>query len=128
MKIFLPKTKKTGTTVTFLPDAEIFEKTRFHASSIKSRLHETAYLNPGLEIVFTNRREGEAEQTVFLESEGICAYVKELNKGKTAVHDVIYYKGKSEEIEIEESLESRLKVICDCCNTIPIIIYIILMI
>ena len=113
------KTKKTGTTVTFLPDAEIFEKTRFHASSIKSRLHETAYLNPGLEIVFTNRREGEAEQTVFLESEGICAYVKELNKGKTAVHDVIYYKGKSEEIEIEaafqfvDTFEERLLGYCN---------------
>ena len=46
----------TGTTVTFLPDKEIFEKTRFKADSIQSRLHETAYLNPGLTIHFTDNR------------------------------------------------------------------------
>lgn len=99
------KTRKTGTTVTFMPDGEIFEKTRFHAESIKSRLHETAYLNPGLEIVFTNCREGENEKITFLETEGICAYIKELNKGKTAIHDVIYYKGSSEDIEIETAIQ-----------------------
>lgn len=54
----------TGTTVTFLPDKEIFEKTRFKADSIQSRLHETAYLNPGLTIHFTdNRIEPAAEAT-----------------------------------------------------------------
>ena len=44
------KTRKTGTTVNFLPDDTIFEKTRFKAEEIKSRLHETAYLNPKLTI------------------------------------------------------------------------------
>ena len=48
----IAKTKKTGTTVNFLPDDTIFEKTRFKAEEIKSRLHETAYLNPTLTIVF----------------------------------------------------------------------------
>ena len=46
------KTRKTGTTVNFLPDDTIFEKTRFKAEEIKSRLHETAYLNPKLTIIF----------------------------------------------------------------------------
>ena len=55
----------TGTTVTFLPDDEIFEKTRFKAESIKSRLHETAYLNPGLTIYFEDRRAGSEEKQVF---------------------------------------------------------------
>ena len=44
------KTKKTGTKINFLPDGEIFEKTRFRKEEIKSRLHETAYLNPELTI------------------------------------------------------------------------------
>ena len=55
------RTKETGTTITFKPDAEIFEKTHFNASAIKSRLHETAYLNPGLTIAFFDQREGEKE-------------------------------------------------------------------
>ena len=49
------KTKKTGTCVNFLPDPEIFEKTRFREEEIKSRLHETAYLNPELTILFTDK-------------------------------------------------------------------------
>lgn len=56
----------TGTTVTFLPDGEIFDKTYFKAESIKSRLHETAYLNPGLSITFENRRSGEEETVLFM--------------------------------------------------------------
>ena len=51
------KTKKTGTTVNFLPDDQIFEKTRFRAEEVKSRLHETAYLNPELTIRFEDRRQ-----------------------------------------------------------------------
>ena len=42
----LGKTRQTGTSINFLPDPEIFEKTRFSATEVKSRLHETAYLNP----------------------------------------------------------------------------------
>ena len=63
----------TGTTVTFLPDGEIFDKTYFKAESIKSRLHETAYLNPGLSITFENRRPGEEETVLFHEEEGLKA-------------------------------------------------------
>ncbi len=47
----LGRTKETGTCINFLPDPEIFEKTRFSATDVKSRLHETAYLNPELTIV-----------------------------------------------------------------------------
>ena len=46
------KTREHGTTISFLPDPEIFEKTRFREEDIKSRLHETAYLNPELTIIF----------------------------------------------------------------------------
>ena len=49
------KTRATGTCINFLPDPEIFEKTRFSATEVKSRLHETAYLNPQLTISFEDR-------------------------------------------------------------------------
>ncbi len=53
------KTRKTGTKVNFLPDDTIFEKTRFRAEEVKSRMHETAYLNPELTIIFDDRRGSE---------------------------------------------------------------------
>ena len=51
----LRRTRETGTKINFLPDPEIFEKTRFQAEEVKSRLHETAYLNPELTILFELR-------------------------------------------------------------------------
>ena len=99
------KTEETGTKIHFMPDKEIFEKARLNAVSIKSRLHETAYLNPGLEIVFLNCREGEEEKVTFYETEGIQAYIRELNKGKSPVHDIIYIKGNSEDIEVEAAFQ-----------------------
>lgn len=95
----------TGTSVTFYPDGEIFEKTYFKAESIKSRLHETAYLNPNLTITFENKRVGEEEKVVFHEEEGISAYVKALNKEKEAVHDVVYFKRASEGMELEVAFQ-----------------------
>ena len=57
----LGKTRKTGTKVNFLPDDTIFEKTRFRGEEIKSRMHETAYLNPTLTIIYEDKREGSTE-------------------------------------------------------------------
>ncbi len=95
----------TGTTVRFLPDAEIFEKTYFKAESIKSRLHETAYLNNELTITFENKRFGEEEKIVFNEPDGIKAYVKDLNEGKETLHDVVYYKRNTDGIEVEVAFQ-----------------------
>jgi len=91
----------TGTTVTFLPDFEIFEKVRFKSDAIKSRLHETAYLNPGLIINYEDKRLGEQEKLLFHEPDGIKSYVKALNDGKEQVHDIVYFKRSSEGIEVE---------------------------
>lgn len=91
----------TGTIVTFMPDGEIFEKTRFKGEAIKSRLHETAYLNPELVINYEDRRTGSEEKITYHEPDGIKAYVKALNEGKEAVTDIIYFKRKSEGIETE---------------------------
>ena len=99
------KTKKTGTKISFLPDEEIFEVTRFSATEIKSRLHETAYLNPELTILFEDRREGKEETVQFHEPEGILGFIRDLNKNKEAVCDPIYFKGESDGITVECALQ-----------------------
>ena len=95
----------TGSTVQFYPDGEIFEKTYFKADAIKSRLHETAYLNPNLTIIFENKRVAEEEVITYHEPDGICAYVAELNKEKEKVHDVIYFKKTVGGIEMEVAFQ-----------------------
>ena len=95
------RTKKTGTWINFLPDPEIFEKTRFAAAEVKSRLHETAYLNPNLVIVFEDNRDGTTEHIEFHEPDGIIGYVKDLNKKKETIHEPVYFKGESEGITVE---------------------------
>lgn len=95
------KSRKTGTLINFLPDPEIFEKTNFAAEEVKSRLHETAYLNPTLTIVFEDRRGAETEHIEFHEPDGIIGFVKDLNQHKEALHEPIYFKGESEGITVE---------------------------
>ncbi|MGI6012359.1 MAG: DNA gyrase/topoisomerase IV subunit B [Ruminococcus sp.] len=100
----LPKegrTKETGTRVNFLPDPEIFEITRFSSAEVKSRMHETAYLNPQLTIDFADLRGEEPEYETFHEPDGIIGFVKDLNKKKEALHDPVYFKGESEGITVE---------------------------
>ena len=101
----LGKTRQTGTEINFLPDDEIFEKTRFKADWLKSRLHETAYLNPGLTIYYKNARANEKEELTYHEPEGIVAYVKELNRGKTVIHEPIYFKKELDQIEVEVAIQ-----------------------
>ena len=101
----LGKTRQTGTEINFLPDDEIFEKTRFKAEWLKSRLHETAYLNPGLTIYYKNARANEKEEITYHEPEGIIAYVKELNRGKTVIHEPVYFKKEIDKIEVEVAFQ-----------------------
>lgn len=101
----LGKTKETGTTINFLPDSEIFETTRFSSSDLKSRLHETAYLNPNLTIQFCDRRDGRDETAVFHEPEGIVGFVRDLNRNREVLHDPVYFKGESENITVEVAFQ-----------------------
>ncbi len=96
------KTKKTGTKINFLPDPTIFEKTRFKEDDVKSRMHETAYLNPGLTIIYEDRRGDEVEHIDFHEPDGIVGFVKDINKKQNleSLHDVISFSGESEGIEV----------------------------
>lgn len=101
----LGRTKKTGTRINFLPDSEIFEKTRFKEDEVKSRMHETAYLNPALTIVFEDKRKSEPEHVEFHEPDGIVGFVKDLNSNNDVLHEVIYFKGESEGIEVEAAFQ-----------------------
>lgn len=97
--------KETGTTVSFLPDDEIFEKTIFKEDAVKSRLHETAYLNPELTIIFSNKRSGKDETIIFHEPKGIESYVADINKNKEAVSSIIHFKDTYEGIEVEVAFQ-----------------------
>ena len=99
------KTKKTGTKINFLPDSEIFEKTRFKAEEVKSRMHETAYLNPELTIIFEDRRGTEVEHIEFHEPDGLVGFVKDLNRSQETIHDVVCFKGESEGITVEGAFQ-----------------------
>ena len=97
----LGKTKETGTTINFLPDDTIFDKTWFKEDEVKSRMHETAYLNPNLTIIFEDLRRDEPDVVTYHEPEGLVGYIKDMNKSKEAIHDVIYVQGETDGIAVE---------------------------
>ncbi|MBD5551642.1 MAG: DNA gyrase subunit B [Lachnospiraceae bacterium] len=99
------KTKETGTIINFLPDGEIFEKTRFREEEVKSRLHETAYLNPELTIIFEDRRKEEVEHLEFHEPDGITGFVKDMNANKDTIHEVIYFEGEAEGVQVQAAFQ-----------------------
>lgn len=99
------KTRKTGTKVNFLPDDTILEKTKFRAEEVKSRLHETAYLNPELTIVFDDKRPDSQEHIEYHEPDGILGFIRDLNQKKEVLHDPIYFKGTAEGIEVEAAFQ-----------------------
>ena len=101
----LGKTKETGTQVKFLPDPEIFEVTRFSSTEIKSRLHETAYLNPGLTIDFTDNRKEPVVHETYHELEGIVGFLKEMNKNVEKVTEPIYIKGVEDNVTVEIAIQ-----------------------
>jgi len=98
------KTRKTGTKVTFHPDATIFEKTTFSYDTLATRLREYAFLNKGLKITLTDERTEKSAEFRF--TGGIAEFVKHLNRGKSTLHDApIYMEGKKGNVEIEIALQ-----------------------
>ena len=92
------KTTETGTKVTFKPSASVFSTTVYSFSTLKERLRESAFLTKGLKIKLNDKRNDKEENFYF--EEGLKAFVDFLNEGKTALHDVVYFNGKSHEIEV----------------------------
>ena len=116
----LGKTRQTGTSINFLPDPELFEKTRFSATEVKSRLHETAYLNPELTIHFEDKRGAEVEDITYHEPDGIIGFIKDLNHSAEVLHDPVYLKGEADGIQVEVAFqftnEFRENVLGFCNN------------
>ena len=105
------KGRGSGTKVNFLPDDTIFDKTRFKEDEIKSRMHETAYLNPELTILFEDKRKDQPEQIEYHEPEGIIGFIRDMNKSAESVCDVIYFKGENEGISVEGAFQDRKSVV-----------------
>ncbi len=99
------KTRETGTTINFLPDETIFDKTWFKEEEVKSRLHETAYLNPQLTIIFEDKRKELKEYVEFHEPEGLIGFLADMNRSKEVIHEPIYFKGESEGITVEGAFQ-----------------------
>ncbi|TRL29529.1 DNA topoisomerase IV subunit B [Staphylococcus chromogenes] len=100
------KTKKTGTTVTFKPDPEIFKNaTSFNFDTLSERLQESAFLLKGLKITLEDRRADKERNEVYHYEEGIKEFVKYVNEGKETLHDVAFFQGESNEIELDVSFQ-----------------------
>ncbi len=98
-------TRETGTTINFLPDDTIFDKTWFREEDVKSRLHETAYLNPGLTIIFEDKRKEEKEYVLFHEPEGLVGFIEDMNRAKEVIHEPVFLKGEAEGITVEVAFQ-----------------------
>jgi DNA gyrase subunit B len=100
------KRPRTGTTVTFWPDADIFDETEFRAQTVLERLQVMAFLNRGLEIRFVDERPGKEQKTTYRYSGGIVDFVKHLNAAKESLfRKVCSYAQSEEKQEVEVALQ-----------------------
>jgi DNA gyrase subunit B len=98
-------TKDRGTTITFLPDADIFETLDYEFDMLEQRLRETAFLTRGLRITLTDER-GEGRSAEFKYDGGIEDFVVYLNENKAPIHNkIVYFEGESEEGAVEVAMQ-----------------------
>ncbi len=109
----LGTTKETGTTISFLPDLEIFDEDEFEWSieTLTQRLRETAFLTRGLRIVLTDERAG-GEQAEFHYEGGIRDFVAHVNENKDTVHKhIVYFEGSNSEGQVEIAMQWNTKYV-----------------
>ncbi|HVY79272.1 MAG TPA: DNA topoisomerase (ATP-hydrolyzing) subunit B [Solirubrobacterales bacterium] len=98
-------TKETGTAITFLPDAEIFDETQFDYSVLAERLRETAFLTRGLRIELTDER-GAGQSDTFHYEGGIVDFVAHLNENKDALHrKTVFFEGETDDGQVEVAMQ-----------------------
>jgi DNA gyrase subunit B len=98
-------TKQTGTTVTFLPDADIFETLEFDFTTLEERMRDTAFLTRGLRILLCDER-GAGHRAEFQYDGGIVDFVGYLNRNKEPIHKkIISFAGESEEGAVEVAMQ-----------------------
>ena len=97
---------KHGTTVTFLPDKEIFDETVYDYDTLRTRLRETAFLTKALKITLKDAREGQEKEETFHYEGGIREFVTYLNKGKMPLYEqVLYCEGTRDGVAVEVSMQ-----------------------
>ncbi|MCL1926024.1 MAG: DNA topoisomerase (ATP-hydrolyzing) subunit B [Syntrophorhabdaceae bacterium] len=97
------KSRKTGTKITFKPDAQIFTETEFSFDTLSQRLRELSFLNAGLKISILDERSGKSHD--FQYKGGIVEFVKHLNRNKTPLHPKpVYIEGEKDRVQIEVAL------------------------
>ena len=96
-------TNKTGTTVRFMPDPEIFSSTNFSYTTVCERMQESAFLLKGITIEVID--EEDERNAKFHYERGIEEYVEELNKGENTLHKVLSFDGSKDKIEVEISMQ-----------------------
>jgi DNA gyrase subunit B len=105
------KTKGTGTTISFLPDAEVFDELEWSAEILAQRLRETAFLTRGLRICLVDEREGEQRWEFHYEG-GIRDFIKHVNEAKDPIHRrIIYFENATEEGQIEVAMQWNAKYV-----------------
>jgi DNA gyrase subunit B len=97
----LGKTELRGTSVTFTPDADIFDETIFQYDIIASRLRELAFLNKGLQLNVEDKRIGHLRKDQFCYETGIKAFVAYLNENKNTLHEVIHFEKETNKMFVE---------------------------
>jgi DNA gyrase B subunit len=117
-------TRGRGTTVRFLPDADIFESVHFNHRTLRDRLQELAFLNPGLTIEFTDRRSAEVQQDVWNYAHGLRDYLDYLQEGKVCIGPVVHFTDEVEGITVElafqynDGYSESLLSFANCINTV----------
>ena len=96
-------TNKTGTTVRFMPDSEIFQSTNFSFTTVCERMQESAFLMKGITIEVIDEEDGRKNK--FCYERGIDEFVEYINKGKNVLHNVLHIGGSKDNIEVEVALQ-----------------------
>ena len=104
-KIGVAPKDESGTTISFLPDPEIFEESEFDAATLVQRLRETAFLTRGLRIVIRDERAGGKTEEFHYEG-GIKDFVAHVNESKDPVHKhIVFFEGDSDEGQVEVAMQ-----------------------
>ena len=97
--------KSTGTTITFVPDTEVFEDVEFDFDTLAERLRETAFLTRGFKVELIDER-GAGRKVEFLYKGGIADFVKHLNESKDPLHrKIIYFEGETDDGQVEVAMQ-----------------------
>ena len=98
------KTKATGTTITFMPDSRIFQDNKLDSGTIRRRLKELAFLNKGMEIVFSDEREGYSQTYKY--AGGLVDFIEYLNDAKTPIfRPAIYIEGETDRLKMSAAIQ-----------------------